>query len=61
MAVQLPGLSARGCCDGRVGSSSRDLKSRIDQIDRDCKLTDEQKQKLDVAGHGDIEAHVRSA
>ena len=30
------------------------LKSRINEIDRDCKLTDDQKRKLDVAGHGDL-------
>jgi hypothetical protein len=30
------------------------LKSRIDEIDRDCKLTDDQKRKLDVAGQGDL-------
>jgi hypothetical protein len=30
------------------------LKYRIDQIDRDCKLSPEQRQKLSVAGRGDI-------
>jgi hypothetical protein len=30
------------------------LKSRIDQIDRACKLTAEQRNKLSVAGRGDI-------
>ena len=30
------------------------LKSRIEQIDRVCKLTPEQRNKLNVAGRGDI-------
>ena len=30
------------------------LKTRIEQIDRACKLTQEQRNKLNVAGHGDI-------
>ena len=52
-AMQLLAFSLKDPEQVRVRLESR-LKSRIDQLDRVCTLSKEQKNKLSVAGRGDI-------